>query len=173
MASFLCLDYFSGSSRSSLKDFNNETTISSMTTVNGRAAIIDARCNASSPPVQRSNAAEADWIIPQTNFTRFGGLRLPFVVCIPSTNVAESADVIKKVLIRKIASNENTVENGKFSSTVNSATSLPLVLMTSIIALFLKYSHPSTKEHRKPCQIAKIRAVTVFTKPDVSVFRKN
>ena len=40
---------------------------------------------------------------PQMSFTVFGGVNEPFVDCMPRTNVAESADVMKNEAIKKIA----------------------------------------------------------------------
>src|SRR5699024_4984056 len=91
----------------------SETIINSKTNTNGKADTIEAVCNASNPPEKSSTAAAADWTSPQINFTIYGGLNKPFVVCIPRTNVAESADVIKKVLIRIMAITVATILSGK------------------------------------------------------------
>ena len=42
-------------------------------------------------------------MIPQVSFTLFGGVKDPFVDCIPRTNVAESAEVMKNEAINMIA----------------------------------------------------------------------
>lgn len=97
----------------------------------GKAAIIDAVCKAVSPPDQSRTNAAADTRIPHTILVMFGGFRLPFVVCIPRTKVAESAEVIKNVLISIIANIEVNVLNGKCANTANNDTSIPLVLITS------------------------------------------
>lgn len=58
-----------------------------------------AVCIAFNPPDSIKTTADADKKNPQTTFTIFGGFKLPLVVCIPKTNVAESADVTKNVVI--------------------------------------------------------------------------
>ena len=50
--------------------------------------------------------------IPQTTFTILDGFNEPNVVCIPNTNVAESADVIKNDAINNNAINDKTMPNG-------------------------------------------------------------
>src|SRR5699024_221608 len=69
------------------------------TTLNGNAEIIAADCSAFkpvSPPAKSNTYAIDDNNNPQINFTKFAGLKVPKAVCIPKTNVAESAEVIKK-----------------------------------------------------------------------------
>lgn len=68
--------------------------------VSGNALTMIAVCNPLKPPVPIKMIADAAKNSPQLIFTKLGGLRLPFVVCIPSTNVAESADVMKNVAIK-------------------------------------------------------------------------
>ena len=53
------------------------------------------------------------------------GLRLPLVVNVPSTKVAESAEVMKKVPIKKMATSDMIVPMGYCSNTVKSKTSMP------------------------------------------------
>src|SRR5699024_12540161 len=53
-----------------------------------------------------------------------GGLNKPFVVCMPRTNVAESADVIKKVLIKIMAITVATMLCCKLSNVANKASSV-------------------------------------------------
>ncbi len=65
--------------------------------------MIAAVCKASKPPTYNKIEAKAAKTIPQIILMRFGGFKLPCVVNIPKTNVAESADVIKNVEIRRIA----------------------------------------------------------------------
>jgi len=60
----------------------------------GKAATIDIVCNILSPfaePTINDNA-NADCIIPHTNFLELGGFRSPLCDSIPNTNVAEFAD---------------------------------------------------------------------------------
>ncbi|MNP61008.1 hypothetical protein D3C76_1561440 [compost metagenome] len=63
----------------------------------------------------------ADCKIPQVNFTLVLGSNLPSEVSMPSTKVAESADVIKKIMIRSVAMNATIVPNGSCSSIRNKA----------------------------------------------------
>lgn len=116
---------------SSLKDLINENMIKIRMNAKGKAAIIDAVCRAFNPPDHSRINAAADTRIPHTIFVVFGGFKLPLVVCIPRTNVAESAEVIKNVLISKIANIDVKVLNGKCANTANKDTSLPWVLITS------------------------------------------
>jgi hypothetical protein len=60
---------------------------------------------------------------PQLILTALGGLRLPLVDCIPRTNVAESADVLKNVPIRNTAMIVATVPNGSEENIPNIASS--------------------------------------------------
>ncbi len=72
-----------------------------------------AVCNPSNPPEYISTTAEADSIKPQVNFTKNGGLIFPLVVCMPNTNVAESALVMKKVAMRRMVIIDKNVPKGK------------------------------------------------------------
>src|SRR5699024_2263712 len=90
---------------------------------NGNAADISAFCSAWSPPVYNKTAAIPDWAIPQTNLTDVSGDNDPPVVCMPSTNVAESADVMKKVPISIKPMNERTIPKGNVSNMPNRACS--------------------------------------------------
>ena len=83
-----------------------------MTIAKGKAAIMDAVCRPCKPPDHNSTAAARDWMTPHTNFTGFGGFKSPFVVNVPSTNVAESAEVIKNVAIRMMAMVDMTAPIG-------------------------------------------------------------
>src|SRR5699024_11479991 len=76
----------------------SETIINSKTNTNGKADTIEAVCNASNPPELSSTAGAADWASPQISFRIDGGVNKQVVVCIASVNVAEAADVIRKVL---------------------------------------------------------------------------
>src|SRR5699024_12564770 len=53
---------------------------------------------------------------PHVILTELGGLKSPSVVSIPRTNVAESADVIKKIAITIIVIIDITKPNGNCSS---------------------------------------------------------
>ena len=79
---------------------------------NGKAAIIIVFCSAVSPLTDNKISAMVDWITPHVSLTLLGGVSDPFVDCIPRTNVAESADVIKNDAINKIATIEIIKENG-------------------------------------------------------------
>src|SRR5690625_4529233 len=61
---------------------------------------------------------------PQVNLTRKGGFNIPFVVCIPITKVAESADVIKNVLINIIDKTIAIVLKGNSFKVANNAISV-------------------------------------------------
>lgn len=74
-----------------------------MITANGRAAIMDAVCNPPNPPLYKRTAAIEDCRIPQISFVDTAGFKLPFDVSMPKTKVAESAEVIKNVMINKVA----------------------------------------------------------------------
>ena len=90
---------------------------------NGKAAIIIVFCNASNPLTDNNMIAITDNVIPQANFTLFGGVRDPLVDCIPRTKVAESAEVMKKEPINNTAKTEIPVEKGiiwNISKIVNS-----------------------------------------------------
>ena len=66
----------------------------SMIKAKGKAARMEPVWRPLSPPDQSSTAAATDWTIPQVNFTEFEGFKLPFVVKVPKTNVAESAEAL-------------------------------------------------------------------------------
>ena len=70
----------------------------SNTKIKGNAAAIEAVCNASRPPANSSDVASKDCTNPQINCLLFEGFKSPCDDNIPSTNVAEFADVIKNVL---------------------------------------------------------------------------
>ena len=91
---------------------------------------MEAVCNACSPPDQSKTTAVNDWIMPHVNLIQFGGLRFPCVLSVPRTNVAESADVIKKVAIKTMAMSDMNAPRGNCSRSVNKATSFPCVSMT-------------------------------------------
>src|SRR5690625_308815 len=61
-------------------------------------------------------AATPAWANPHVILTELGGLKSPSVVSIPRTNVAESADVIKKIAITIIVIIDITKPNGNCSS---------------------------------------------------------
>jgi hypothetical protein len=46
-------------------------------------------------------AADAEWNIPQIHVIFFAGFNILFVVYMPRMNVAESAKIIKKQLLKK------------------------------------------------------------------------
>lgn len=79
---------------------------------NGRAAMMIVFCKAVSPLTDSNISAMVDWITPHVSLTLLGGVSDPLVDCIPRTNVAESADVIKNDAINKIATKEIIKENG-------------------------------------------------------------
>ena len=54
-----------------------------------------------------------DCAIPHVTFTMLDGSNEPYDVCIPNTNVAESADVIKNEPINTSATSDKTIPKGK------------------------------------------------------------
>ena len=97
--------------------------MSNMTKENGKAAMIIVFCKAVSPLTDSNITAIVDWMIPQMSFTLFGGVNDPFVDCMPSTKVAESAEVMKNEAINKIAKTERMSDIGivlNISNIVNS-----------------------------------------------------
>ena len=60
----------------------------------------------------RRMTAIGDWMVPQMSFTLFGGVNEPFVDCMPNTKVAESAEVMKKEAMSKIAKIEMKSDKG-------------------------------------------------------------
>src|SRR5690625_361084 len=90
----------------------NEIIIKINIIVNGKAETIAADCNPFKPPDQRRTMAAADCTNPQIALIGSGGLSIPFVVCIPITNVVESAEVIKNVPINIIDTTIVMVLNG-------------------------------------------------------------
>ena len=56
--------------------------------------------------------AIVDWMTPQMSFTLFGGVNEPFVDCMPRTNVAESAEVMKNDTINKTAKTDMINDKG-------------------------------------------------------------
>src|SRR5699024_1087217 len=92
---------------------------------------------------------------PQISLTLLSGSKLPPVDCIANTNVAESADVIKNVLINKTAKIETKVVNGKCSNMENNDDSVPKLFISSMTLAPLKYSRlipepPKTVNHNAP-----------------------
>src|SRR5690625_2748871 len=98
--------------------------MSSKINTNGNAETMEAVCNAFNPPDHSNTEAAADWINPQISLILSGGLNIPFVVCIPMTNVAESAEVIKKIAIRIIPTIVKIVGNGNSPNVANNAISV-------------------------------------------------
>jgi len=62
-----------------------------------------------------------DWRMPQMILTRLDGSREPSELSIPRTKVAESADVMKKVMIKIRATTASIVPQGRCSSARNKA----------------------------------------------------
>src|SRR5699024_12199197 len=93
---------------------------------NGKAVMIAIFCSAfkplSPPENSKINAINACAILQMT-LTITDGFNEPNVVCIPNTNVAESADVIKNVAINSNVTMDNTKSNGTSLNTPNNAVS--------------------------------------------------
>src|SRR5699024_6322550 len=107
------------------KAFNSEMHIPIIINANGKAAINIAISRASSPPDHNKTEAIAARIIPQTTFTFVVGFNFPPVDNIASTNVPESAEVIKKEEIKITAIPIITADIGEDSRKPNNATSSP------------------------------------------------
>src|SRR5690606_12524955 len=101
-----------GTASSALMVLNKETPIRSKMTVNGSAATKEAVWRPCSPLLMMRTATMADMSTPQMTLTRLPGLGSPFVVIIPSTKVAESADVTRNVTISKMKVTDSTVLTG-------------------------------------------------------------
>ncbi|MNW64382.1 hypothetical protein D3C74_426620 [compost metagenome] len=71
------------------------------------------------PPLISNTTAIADCMIPQVNFTLVLGFSLPSEDSMPNTKVAESADVIKKVMMRRVAMNAPIEPKGNCSNIRN------------------------------------------------------
>jgi hypothetical protein len=91
---------------------------------NGKAAPINVFCNACNPPLYKRTKATIDREIPQVIFTVLGGVSDPYVVCIPSTNVAESADVIKNVQTSVMATVDRIVDQDDSLKMANKTSSV-------------------------------------------------
>src|SRR5690625_1869576 len=109
---FCGLIYSLSSFFSCIKERYKEIIIRTIIMENGNAAIISIFCKASNPPLYIRIIATALCASPQAILTVFGGNNDPFVVCIPSTNVAESADVMKNVMIKATAMIDKTIVHG-------------------------------------------------------------
>ena len=145
-------------SASSLNAFINATTMSNMIKENGNAAIIMVFCKAVSPLTDSKMSAIDDWIIPQTSLTMLGGVKDPFVDCIPRTNVAESADVIKNEAINKIAATERINDNGialNISKIVNSVGNC-VKSRTPVIWMFMAVV-PNAANQKDPITVGTMR----------------
>ena len=73
----------------------------------------------SPPPANNSTKAISACATPQVTLTRLLGFNDPNVVCIPNTNVAESAEVTKKEAISNNAMIDKTIPNGIWLNTPN------------------------------------------------------
>lgn len=98
--------------RSSFNDLNKDAVIMINMMENGKAAMMITFCSASKPPTYRRMIAMADWITPQIIFKLFGGVSEPCDDCMPRTNVAESAEVMKNDVISNMAIMEITNDQG-------------------------------------------------------------
>src|SRR5699024_2442799 len=117
--SLLGLMYKPSSRCSFDNDLYSEIIINIIINENGKALATSVFCNAINPPLYNRINATAACAIPHVILTEFGGVSEPFVVCIPSTNVAESAEVIKNVIIRINATMDKTIVQGNRWNTAN------------------------------------------------------
>lgn len=97
---------------SSLKAFIKDRIANIIININGKAAATDAVCKASNPPAINRAVANKDCTNPHNNFLLLDGSKSPSEVNIPKTNVAELADVIKKVHSNTIVTRDNMVPSG-------------------------------------------------------------
>lgn len=102
----------------------SDTTISKIMKENGNAAIIIVFCKAVNPLTESKISAMEDWMTPQMIFTLFGGVKEPYVDCMPNTNVAESADVTKKEAMSKMAIKEMKKDHGIVPNISNTTSSM-------------------------------------------------
>ena len=79
--------------------WTTETMVNMRMKANGNAETMDIVCSISRPLLVQTirTSASAAWSTPQTSFRLRGGFRSPLELSIPSTNVAELKEVIKKV----------------------------------------------------------------------------
>src|SRR5690606_37252678 len=101
-----------GSFNSAFNALNKAMTMRIMTTEKGNAATIIVFWTAVNPPTDSRIAATSDCAMPQRTLIWLLGSSEPFVDCMPSTNVAESAEVMKNVLTSKIANRDITKPSG-------------------------------------------------------------
>lgn len=97
---------------SSLKAFISETMAKSITKIKGKAAATEAVCRAWRPPERSRAVAKSAWTIPQISCFCDDGFKSPCEESIPSTKVAEFAEVIKKVPSRTTVISESMVDKG-------------------------------------------------------------
>src|SRR5699024_6199426 len=99
------------------------------TKAKGNAAISAAVCSASKPPPPLINRTDAVPAInkPQTILNRKLGFNAPLDVMEPSTNAAESADVIKNNPMTKTANKLEMRGSGNCSNMANNVSSTSLV----------------------------------------------
>src|SRR5690625_4192841 len=81
--------------------------------------------------------------------TLTAGLSDPFVVCIADKCVAESADVMKKVVISKIAMMDNQVDIGSVSKTAKSVSSVKNPVKSVTFRCILMAVPPKTANHKE------------------------
>ena len=75
-----------------------------MITLTGRAAAMEAVCNAFRPPASSRAAATKPSPTPQTMRNLCGGLSSPMLSMVVMTSVPESDEVMNQVASRKVAS---------------------------------------------------------------------
>ena len=79
----------------------------------GNAEMISIFSNPSIPPPKYITIAALDVnVSPQMTLTVLAGLSCPFVLNIPITNVAESAEVMKNTAITKIVTKDKILPKG-------------------------------------------------------------
>ena len=74
-----------------------------MMTLTGKAAAMEAVCNAFKPPANSRTAATKPSPMPQTIRNFFGGLSSPMLSMVVMTKVPESEEVMNQVASRNVA----------------------------------------------------------------------
>src|SRR5699024_6729765 len=99
-----------------------------------------------------------DRATPQTILVLADGYSDPFDVCIPSTNVAESADVMKNDDTRMIAKIDNGILSGISSKMANSCVSGPKLNISGARLATSMPVTPNTVNQMMPIVVGTIRS---------------
>src|SRR5699024_3448254 len=110
--SLLGLMYKPSSRCSFDNDLYSEIIINIIINENGKALATSVFCNAINPPLYNRINATAACAIPHVILTELRVLSERFVICIVSTHLSESSDVIKNVIIMNTAHTDKTILQG-------------------------------------------------------------